>query len=157
MVQVLNIPRAVWTQVFTGAMARVAQEQQMLQMQHEYTLLLEGGHGELAEEFGETMLQFAKDKALSIGDLADQLEAGRRHRRRRSSVTKVISRDELRAKKRRASVCELDLQATELRTKHQSAADNASRDRTRRKSVTENLISKSEKNCRPHRCCHISL
>jgi hypothetical protein len=138
--EVLNVPRAVWTQVFTRAMGRVVEEQQMLQMQFEYTLLLEGGHSELAEAFGEDMQHFARSKSLPVPDVAEQSE-DRPHRQRRGSVTKVVTRDELRAKKRRASVSEVDLAATQTRTRRPSAAVVNAAHRSRRMSVTENLIS----------------
>ncbi len=138
--ELLNVPRAVWTQVFTRAMGRVVEEQQMLQMQREYTLLLEGGHSELADEFGEDMQQFARDKRLPVPDVVEKSK-GRQQRQRRGSVTKVVTRDELRANKRRASVCELDMAATQQRTRRPSAAVVDTAHRNRRMSVTENLIS----------------
>ena len=136
--EVLNIPRAVWTQVLTRAMGRVVEGQQMLQMLQEYALLLEGGHAELAAEFGETVQRFALDKELPAPDLADP-SRGRTHRQRRGSVTKIVSRDELRAK-RRASVGDVSPTATQHRKSEHV--------RTRRNSVTENLVSSKHKSTR---------
>lgn len=137
--EVLNIPRRVWTQIFTRAMGRVVEEQQLLQMQREYSVLLEGGHTALADDFAEDMQLFARDKELPVPDVAAKSK-GRHNRQRRASVTKVVSKDELREKRRRASVSELDMVATQQRTRRQSVSDvRAGSNRVRRNSVTESL------------------
>ena len=137
--EVLNIPRRVWTQIFTRAMGRVVEEQQLVQMQREYSVLLEGGHTELADEFADDMQLFARDKDLPVPDVAAKSK-GSRNRGRRASVTKVVSKDELREKRRRASVSELDMVATQQRARRQSVSDvRVASNRARRNSVTESL------------------
>jgi CRP-like cAMP-binding protein len=129
--ELLNIPRAVWTAVYNRAMGRLVEEEQMMQMMREYALLLEGNHVELAMLHGKFMRQFANDKELPAPDL---VEPERGHRKRRGSVTKVVTREEHRQHRRTSA----------------SGDPAAPKERARRKSVStaavsENLISSEKK------------
>ena len=142
--ELLLIPRAVWTSVYNRAMGRVVEEEQMTQMMREYALLLEGNHVELALMHGKEMRRFANDRDLPAPELAEP----ERHRKRRGSVTKVVTREELRQNRRTSASDDPAAPKERVRRKSVSTGFAEVNSRARRASVSENLINSKNKSTR---------